>query len=71
MTRRDLPALLLLAILPVLALAPAWWEGRLLGPGDGEALHYPLRAAVWRSYRAGEIPSWNPALFSGTPPTDT
>ncbi|MFI5183203.1 MAG: hypothetical protein ACHQNV_02305, partial [Vicinamibacteria bacterium] len=67
MTRRDLPGLLLLAILPVLALAPAWWEGRLLGPGDGEALHYPLRAAVWRSYRAGEIPSWNPALFSGTP----
>jgi hypothetical protein len=66
-TRRDLPALLLLAILPVLALAPAWWEGRLLGPGDGEALHYPLRAAVWRSYAAGEMPSWNPALFSGTP----
>jgi hypothetical protein len=66
-TRRDLPALLLLAFLPVMALAPAWWEGRLLGPGDGEALHYPLRAAVWRSYRAGEIPSWNPALFSGTP----
>ncbi|MFI5183233.1 MAG: hypothetical protein ACHQNV_02455 [Vicinamibacteria bacterium] len=67
MTRRDLPALVLLALLPILALAPAWWEGRLLGPGDGEALHYPLRAAVWRAYRVGEIPSWNPALFSGTP----
>lgn len=67
MTRRDLPALLLLALLPILALAPAWWEGRLLGPGDGEALHYPLRAAVWRAYRAGEVPSWNPAIFSGTP----
>jgi hypothetical protein len=65
--RRDLPALFLLALLPILALAPAWWEGRLLGPGDGEALHYPLRAAVWRAYRAGEVPSWNPALFSGTP----
>ena len=67
MTRRDLPAILLLALLPVAALGPAWWEGRLLGPGDGEVLHYPLRAAVWRAYRAGEMPSWNPALFSGTP----
>jgi hypothetical protein len=65
--RRDAPVLLLLALLPILALAPAWWEGRLLGPGDGAALHYPLRAAVWRDYRAGEMPSWNPALFSGTP----
>ena len=28
----------------VLAYAPAWASGRLLGPGDGAALHFPLRA---------------------------
>jgi hypothetical protein len=54
-------------MLPVLALSPAWWEGKLVSPGDGAALHYPLRAAVWESLRRGELPSWNPAVFSGTP----
>jgi hypothetical protein len=69
MTRhgRDLALVGLLAILPVLAHAPAWTEGRLLGPGDGAALHFPLRVAVWRAYAAGEVPSWNPGIFSGTP----
>ena len=57
----------LLALLPVLAYAPALLEGRLLGPGDGAALHYPLRAEAWNAYRRGELPSWNGAIFSGTP----
>ena len=64
---RERLALALLAALPVLALAPAWWEATLVSPGDGAALHYPLRAAVFESYRRGELPSWNPAIFSGTP----
>lgn len=64
---RDLLLLALLALLPALAHAPAWGEGRLLGPGDGAALHYPLRSLVWLSYQRGEIPSWNGAIFSGTP----
>ena len=58
---------LLLAALPVVAYAPAWWEGRLLGPGDGAALHFPLRAAVWASWRDGDVPAWNPGIFLGTP----
>jgi hypothetical protein len=65
--RRDLVALLVLAFLPVVALAPAWWEGRLLGPGDGAMLHYPLRAAVWEAYHRGNLPSWNARIFSGMP----
>ncbi len=65
--RRDLVPLALLLVLPVLAHAPAWWEGRLLGPGDGAALHFPLRAAVWDSWRHGELPSWNHGIFLGTP----
>jgi hypothetical protein len=64
--RTRLPPLLL-ALLPPLAYAPAWAAGRLLAPGDGAALHYPLRAAVWHAYRQGEMPFWNPAIFLGTP----
>ena len=65
--RRDAGLLLLLALLPAVAYAPAWTAGRLLGPGDGAALHFPLRAAVWESYRRGELPEWNPTIFLGTP----
>ena len=64
---RELLAIALLAVLPAIAHAPAWWEQRLLGPGDGAILHYPLRAAVWQAYLHGDIPSWNPDIFSGTP----
>ncbi|HEY3119558.1 MAG TPA: YfhO family protein [Vicinamibacteria bacterium] len=65
--RRDALALALLAILPVVAHAPAWWGSRLLGPGDGAVLHFPLRALVWQAYQRGELPGWNPTIFLGTP----
>ncbi len=65
--RRDLLLLLLLAAMPALAYAPAWTARRLLGPGDGAALHFPLRALVWESYGRGELPEWNPTIFLGTP----
>jgi hypothetical protein len=65
--RRDAALLLVLAVLPALAFAPAWTAGRLLGPGDGAALHFPLRALVWESYRRGELQEWNPTIFLGTP----
>ncbi|HKC13647.1 MAG TPA: hypothetical protein VKI41_16605 [Vicinamibacteria bacterium] len=65
--RRDALLLALLALLPLLAYAPAWTQGRLLGPGDGAALHYPLRTEVWRAYDRSEVPSWNSGIFSGTP----
>jgi hypothetical protein len=65
--RRDAAVLLLLAALPAVAYAPAWTSGRLLGPGDGAALHFPLRALVWESYKRGDLPGWNPTIFLGTP----
>src|SRR5262249_45433843 len=65
--RRDAAVLLLLAALPALAYAPAWTSGRLLGPGDGAALHFPLRALVWESYRRGDLPGWTPTVFLGAP----
>lgn len=65
--RGEAVGLLLLLLLPAAAHGPALWEGRLLGPGDGAALHYPARALVWEAYRRGELPAWNPAIFLGTP----
>ena len=67
MTRRGGLALGLLFVLPAAAHAPAWLNDRLLGPGDGTYLHYPLRAEVWRALSRGELPAWSPALFGGTP----
>ncbi len=64
---RDVRVLTLLGLLPLLAHAPAWWESRLLGPGDGAALHLPLRAQSWAALAQGELPFWNPTIFSGTP----
>jgi hypothetical protein len=64
---RTIGALFLLAVSPVVAYAPAWREGRLLAPGEGAALHLPLRAEVWRAWDRGEVPSWNGSSFSGTP----
>jgi hypothetical protein len=64
---RGWATMALLAVLPALALAPAWTTDHLLGPGDGATLHFPLRAAVWRAYRSGELPAWNSAVFCGTP----
>lgn len=64
--RRPL-LLLLIAAAPLLATSPAWHESRLLAPGEGGALHLPLRVEVWRAWRRGELPSWNPSSFSGTP----
>ena len=64
---RDRLLAALLAVLPALAYAPALWEGRLLAPGDGFSLHFPLKAAVWEAYRRGAVPGWNPGIFLGTP----
>ncbi len=65
--RRDLLLVVLLAAAPLVAYAPAGREGRLLAPGDGAALHLPLRTEVWRAWDRGEVPSWNGSVFSGTP----
>ncbi len=65
--RRDLVILPFLAAAPLLAYLPALHAGRMLAPGDAAALHLPLRVEVWRAYARGELPSWNPSSFSGTP----
>ena len=57
-TERLLPWVL--AVLPLVAYAPAWATHTLLAPDGGAALHLPLRAAVWQAYRRGDVPAWNP-----------
>ena len=63
----SVSVLLLLSLAPILAYSPAWSVGRLLAPGDGMALHLPLRAEAWRAWARGEVPSWNASSFSGAP----
>lgn len=65
--RREILTLVLLAAAPIVAYAPALLEGRLLAPGEGAALHLPLRVEAWRAWQRGELPSWNPSIFCGTP----
>ena len=64
---RGLLLLGLLFVLPAVAYAPALLEERLLGPGDGTYLHYPLRAEAWAGWRRGDLPAWNPGIFGGAP----
>jgi len=65
--RGEAVAVFLLALAPLVAYAPAVREGRLLAPGDGAALHLPLRTETWRAWARGDVPSWNSSIFSGTP----
>src|SRR5215831_4989970 len=65
--RREWLLVLLLALAPVLAYAPAWHEGRLLAPGEGAACDLPLRVEVFRAWQRGEVPTWNGSAFSGSP----
>lgn len=65
--RSDALAVAALVLLPVFAHLPALLETRLLGPGDGVALHLPMRAEAWAQWRSLQLPLWNEKLFLGTP----
>jgi hypothetical protein len=57
LVKRDVALVLLLAALPFAAYAPAWRDERLLAPAEGTALHFPMRAEVFRAYARGDLPS--------------
>ncbi len=70
MSSRRLRAAIVLTVLaaaPLAALVPALRAGRLLAPGEGAALHLPMRVEVFRAWSRGELPTWNASVFSGTP----
>ncbi|MGH9182609.1 MAG: YfhO family protein [Acidimicrobiales bacterium] len=52
---------------PLVVFGNALTGRRLLAPGDGYSYYLPLHLVVARIQRAGEIPGWNPYVFSGSP----
>jgi hypothetical protein len=63
----DAFALLVLAVFPLIAYLEPVLDHRLLGPGDGVALHLPLRTEAFRAYREFSWPFLNTREFLGTP----
>ncbi len=63
----DVFALLVLAVFPLIAYLEPLLDHRLLGPGDGVALHLPLRTEAFRAYRDFSLPFLNTKEFLGTP----
>jgi Bacterial membrane protein YfhO len=55
------------ALLPVVALSQALVTGRLIAPGDAFNYYLPVHELAKASWRAGEIPGWNPFAFAGEP----
>ncbi len=63
----DVFALLVLAVFPLIAYIEPLLEHRLLGPGDGVALHLPLRTEAFEAWREFSLPLLNTREFLGTP----
>lgn len=63
----DVFALLVLSVFPLIAYIEPLLDHRLLGPGDGVALHLPLRTEAFRAYRDLSWPFLNTREFLGTP----
>lgn len=66
-SRSDGFALLVLTLFPLFAYLEPLLDHRLLGPGDGVALHLPLRTEAFRAYRDLSLPFLNTKEFLGTP----
>ncbi|HUY30196.1 MAG TPA: hypothetical protein VMV02_04295 [Acidimicrobiales bacterium] len=65
--RPDLVALGALALLPILLYVPLALAGHALLPGDDLTQNYPLRVLSGELIRSGQLPAWNPYIWSGTP----
>lgn len=63
----DVFALFVLAVFPLIAYVEPLLDHRLLGPGDGVALHLPLRTEAFRAYRDLSWPFLNTREFLGAP----
>ena len=59
----DVFALLVLALFLLIAYAEPLLAHQLLGPGDGVALHLPLRTEAFRAYRELSWPFLNTKEF--------
>jgi hypothetical protein len=63
---RDIAAVALLVVVPVLAFVLPAILGRPLIPGDALTQNYPLRVLAGRLIADGQVPLWNSWNWSGT-----
>jgi hypothetical protein len=61
------PYLVLIAVPAGVFILPDLFGGHLLMTGDDVQQNYPLRELVGYALRHGQLPLWNPYLWSGTP----
>jgi Bacterial membrane protein YfhO len=61
------PYLVLIAIPAAVFILPYLLNGQLLLTGDNLQQNYPLHVLVGDMLRHGQLPFWNPYIFSGTP----
>lgn len=63
----DIAAAVAISIAPIIYFLPALCAGRVLCPADGIIQNVPFRVAVAQILRSGDLPLWNPYIFSGLP----
>jgi hypothetical protein len=65
--KTDHLALLAVTLAPICYFLPALRSHLVLGPDDGMLFNVPLRVAAAQLVRSGQLPLWNPYIFSGMP----
>ena len=60
-------AALAVTVAPIIYFLPAILKGDVLCPDDGIIFNTPLRVATAQIVRSGNLPLWNPYIFSGMP----
>lgn len=63
----DRVAALLVTLAPLVYFFPALRGQIIISPDDGVIFNVPLRVAAANLIRTGDIPLWNPYIFSGMP----
>jgi len=66
-SRADLIGIGILIVLPVLIFAVPALLGHAVVPGDDLTQNYPLRVLAGRQIAAGQLPLFNPYIWSGAP----
>lgn len=64
---RDRAAAALVTLAPLVYFWPAVRGALVLSPDDGVVQNVPLRVAAALTMRGGNLPLWNPYIFSGMP----
>ena len=60
-------AAIAVSLLPLIYFFPATRGNLIISPDDGVIFNIPMRAVVANLVHSGELPLWNPYMFSGMP----